>query len=118
MNVKVLNGISLFESLEDNELAVVANHLIRRRFAKNSVIINEGDTTNSLYLILSGKVKVFLNDKNGKEVILNVINAGDYFGEVSLFRRDRPYRRRVRFHAIRGQRLPEHRSRSCAQRCR
>ena len=49
------------------------------------VIINEGDMTNSLYIILSGRVKVFLDDESGKEVILNVVEAGDYFGEVSLF---------------------------------
>jgi len=85
MDVKILSGINLFESLEGEDLLAVTNHLIRRRFPKNSVIINEGDTTNSLYIILDGKVKVFLNDENGKEVILNVVSAGDYFGEVSLF---------------------------------
>jgi CRP/FNR family cyclic AMP-dependent transcriptional regulator len=85
MDVKILSGINLFESLEGEDLLAVSNHLVRRRFLKNSIIINEGDTTNSLYIILSGKVKVFLNDENGKEVILNVVNEGDYFGEVSLF---------------------------------
>jgi CRP/FNR family cyclic AMP-dependent transcriptional regulator len=85
MDVKVLNGINLFESLEGDDLLAISNHLVRRNFPKNSVIINEGDSTNSLYVILSGKVKVFLNDQNGKEVILNVVNEGDYFGEVSLF---------------------------------
>lgn len=85
MEVKILNGINLFESLEEDELLALSNHLVRRRFPRNSVIINEGDTTNSLYIILSGKVKVFLNDQNGKEVILNVVNAGEYFGEISLF---------------------------------
>ena len=85
MDVKILKGINLFESLEDENLRSVSSHLVRRRFPRNSVIINEGDTTNSLYIILSGKVKVFLNDENGKEVILNVVNEGDYFGEVSLF---------------------------------
>ena len=85
MDVKILNGINMFESLQDDELVTVSNHLIRRQFPKNSIIINEGDTTNSLYFILSGKVKAFLNDPNGKEVILNIVNMGEYFGEVSLF---------------------------------
>ena len=85
MDVRILNEINLFESLEDEELLAVSNHLIRRHYPKNCIIINEGDTTNSLYIILSGKVKAFLNDPNGKEVILNVVNEGEYFGEVSLF---------------------------------
>ena len=57
MDVKILSGINLFESLEGEDLLAVSNHLIRRHFPKNSVIINEGDTTNSLYIILNGKVK-------------------------------------------------------------
>ena len=85
MDVKILKGINLFESLEADDLLAVSSHLVQRRFPKNSVIINEGDTTNSLYIILSGKVKAFLNDESGKEVILNVVNEGEYFGEVSLF---------------------------------
>jgi CRP/FNR family cyclic AMP-dependent transcriptional regulator len=85
MDLKVLNGIELFESLDEEDLRAVSRHLVRRRYPRNSIIINEGDTTNSLYIILSGRVKAFLNDESGKEVILNVVNAGDYFGEVSLF---------------------------------
>ena len=85
MDREILNGIHLFESLDDDEILSLSNHLAHRRFPKNSVIINEGDTTNSLYIILNGKVKVFLNDENGKEVILNTMESGDYFGEVSLF---------------------------------
>ena len=85
MDVNILKGINLFESLEADDLLAVSSHLVQRRFPKNSVIINEGDTTNSLYIILSGKVKAFLNDESGKEVILNVVNEGEYFGEVSLF---------------------------------
>ncbi len=85
MDIKLLKGINLFESLEEDELLAVSRHLVHRHYPKNSVIINEGDTTNSLYIILSGQVKVYLNDENGKEVILNVVKEGDYFGEVSLF---------------------------------
>ncbi|NNE06230.1 MAG: Crp/Fnr family transcriptional regulator [Xanthomonadales bacterium] len=85
MDLRIFNGINLFKSLDEKELQALSEHLLRRHFPKNVVIINEGDMTNSLYIILSGRVKVFLNDENGKEVILNVVEAGDYFGEVSLF---------------------------------
>jgi CRP/FNR family cyclic AMP-dependent transcriptional regulator len=85
MDIKLLKGIILFESLEESDLLAVSNRLVRRSFPKNSIIINEGDLTNSLYIILSGKVKAFLNDESGKEVILNIMDGGEYFGEVSLF---------------------------------
>lgn len=85
MDTRILKGIGLFDSLGGEDLRALARHLVRRNFPKNSVIINEGDTTNSLYIILAGRVKAFLNDANGREVILNVVNEGEYFGEVSLF---------------------------------
>jgi CRP/FNR family cyclic AMP-dependent transcriptional regulator len=46
--------------------------------------MTEGDYSDSLYCILSGRVKVFLNDDEGKEVILNVQGPGEYFGELAL----------------------------------
>ena len=60
-------------------------HAMLRTFPKNTMIITEGDrTTDSIYLIQSGKVKVFLCSADGKEVDLDVLEPGDYFGEVEL----------------------------------
>ncbi len=81
----LLRKIKLFESISDPELEALSKHFVFRNFPKNSVIINEGDTSNSMYIILNGRVKVYLNDENGKEVTLNIQQPGDYFGEVSLF---------------------------------
>jgi len=55
-----------------------------RKFAKNAIIVSEGDETDSLYVVLSGRVKVFLSDEQGKEVQLNQLSPGEYFGEVTL----------------------------------
>jgi CRP/FNR family cyclic AMP-dependent transcriptional regulator len=55
-----------------------------RSFPKNAVIVSEGDDTGSLYVLLSGRVKVFLADANGREVELNRLGPGEYFGEVTL----------------------------------
>lgn len=85
MEIEQLREVSLLESLSDDQLRVLATHFVLRRFPRNSIIISEGDDTSSLHLILQGRVKVFLNDDQGKEVILNVEGPGDYFGEVSLF---------------------------------
>lgn len=55
-----------------------------RSFPKNAVIVSEGDDSGSLYVLLSGRVKVFLSDANGREVELNRLGPGEYFGEVTL----------------------------------
>jgi CRP/FNR family cyclic AMP-dependent transcriptional regulator len=58
-----------------------------RTFPKNAVIINEGDRGDSLYVILSGKVKVYVSD--GREMILDIYGPGDYVGEMALDGRPR-----------------------------
>ncbi len=85
MNTKLLHGIPLFESLSESETQVIASRIELRQWPRDSVVIHEGEATNSLYIILSGKVKIFLVDETGEEIILNFLHEGDYFGEVSLF---------------------------------
>ena len=55
-----------------------------RRFAANAILISEGDAGDSLYILLSGRVKVFSSADNGREIILGEIGPGQYFGELSL----------------------------------
>ena len=55
-----------------------------RTFAKNAIIVSEGDETDSLYVLLAGRAKVYVADQDGREVQLNQIGAGEYFGEVTL----------------------------------
>ena len=71
-------------ALEEPLLRELATRGVTRAFPANAVIINEGDTTDGLYVVLSGKVKVFLANENGKEVILTIAGPGDYFGEMTL----------------------------------
>lgn len=55
-----------------------------RSYKKNSVIINEGDVSESLFVLLHGKVKVYATDESGREITYGNIDAGDFFGEMSL----------------------------------
>jgi CRP/FNR family cyclic AMP-dependent transcriptional regulator len=55
-----------------------------RAFPKRAIIVTEGDETDSLYVMLSGKARVFVADDKGREVQLNQLSPGEYFGEVTL----------------------------------
>jgi CRP/FNR family cyclic AMP-dependent transcriptional regulator len=79
-----IKNIPLFSGLEDKELNAVSELVNKRSFPKNTIIINEGDDTDSLYLIISGKVKIVLSDEDGKEIIISILEPGEYFGELSL----------------------------------
>ena len=81
----MLTHVPLFSGLSDAEIQPVLNHATKKVVAKNTIIISEGDQSASLYVILSGKVKVFLQDDEGKEVVLNYQEPGEYFGELALF---------------------------------
>jgi CRP/FNR family cyclic AMP-dependent transcriptional regulator len=49
-----------------------------------AVIMSQGDDTDSLYIIASGRIKVGISDEEGKEVILSMLGPGQFFGEMSL----------------------------------
>ena len=55
-----------------------------RSFPANTILINEGDSTDSLYLVLSGRVKAYSSADNGREVVLDELGPGEYLGELSL----------------------------------
>jgi len=55
-----------------------------RSFPMNAILINEGDSTDSLYIVLSGRVKAYASSEDGREVVLTEYGPGEYFGELSL----------------------------------
>jgi CRP/FNR family transcriptional regulator, cyclic AMP receptor protein len=72
------------EKLQDQLVQAIAAAGDIRSFPAKAIIINEGDHADSLYIILSGKVKVYSASESGKEVIFNLHGPGDYIGEMSL----------------------------------
>ena len=78
------NRKGAFVTFDEKTLRELVPQGVVRTVQKNVVVLSEGDATDPLYVILSGRVKVFLSDEEGKEVILNTVVAGDYFGEIVL----------------------------------
>jgi CRP/FNR family cyclic AMP-dependent transcriptional regulator len=83
----MLENVRLFSGLSDQVLAEIEQHGTIKFYNKNTIIINQNDETDSLYVILSGKVKVFVSGEDGREVLLNYQEPGEYFGEMSLIDR-------------------------------
>ena len=65
-------------------LEAIAKRATVRAFPKNAIVVNEGDETDSLYVILSGRARIYVSNAQGREVQLNVIGTGEYFGEITL----------------------------------
>jgi CRP/FNR family cyclic AMP-dependent transcriptional regulator len=77
-------NLTPFLNLDESVLKELIPQGMVRTYPKGSIIIHAGDLSDSLYVILSGRVKVFISDENGKEFMLSTISPGDYFGEVAL----------------------------------
>jgi CRP/FNR family cyclic AMP-dependent transcriptional regulator len=71
-------------TLSDADLMAVGSHGIARSYPKNTIIVTEGDKTDSLYVILEGRVKVFVSDGDGHDMVLSTQSPGEYFGEMVL----------------------------------
>jgi len=87
--MSMLPKVEIFAGLGDEELAALESTSVTRNYPRNTVVINENDFADSLYVIESGRVKVYCSDKNGKEYIMNTLGPGDYFGELALLDDDR-----------------------------
>jgi len=70
-------------SLAPEELEELRRKAQVRNLPRQALVVSEGDRTDSLYIILSGKVKVFLAEE-GRQVTLRQLGPGDYFGEMVL----------------------------------
>src|SRR6266581_9579085 len=77
-------GPSPDELLDVIDLRDFTQRAVTRTFPKNTVVVSEGDRTDSLYIIVSGRVKIYVSDEKGKEIALNHAGAGEYFGEMVL----------------------------------
>lgn len=85
--VETLRAIPLFASVSDEDLQQVASHLIERRFPRNTTIVEEGLAGDYMYVIREGRVKVTKLSEDGREKILEFLDAGSFFGEMALLDR-------------------------------
>lgn len=70
--------------LREEEMRVFAPRVRLLACQKGCTVLTEGERTQSIYLVRSGRVKIFLNGANGREISLHLLGAGEYFGELGL----------------------------------
>jgi tetratricopeptide (TPR) repeat protein len=82
--LKELQASTLFSSFEREALVEILTSTELRSFDEGDIIVTEGETGSSLFLIVGGTVKVFTRTDDGSNVPLAELGTGDFFGEVSL----------------------------------
>jgi len=79
-----MSAANLFAPLAPSTLREIAESGVVRSFPKSAVLINEGERGDSLFIVLSGRVKVYATSDAGKEVVIDFHGPGEYVGEMSL----------------------------------
>jgi CRP/FNR family transcriptional regulator, cyclic AMP receptor protein len=84
VSTTVLKAVPLFAGFPEEQLRMLVPVVTRRSVPRASVIMAAGDQIDSLYIIISGRLKVMMGDSEGKEVILSLLGPGEFFGEMGL----------------------------------
>jgi CRP/FNR family transcriptional regulator, cyclic AMP receptor protein len=83
-NLELIRRVPLFSMLTPTQAESVADAVIKRRFKRGELIVEQGKKSNALFIILTGRARVLTSDSRGREVILANLAPGDYIGEMSL----------------------------------
>ncbi|MBS1271732.1 MAG: CRP-like cAMP-activated global transcriptional regulator [Candidatus Marinimicrobia bacterium] len=85
MDTSILATVPIFADLDGDALDKLSGLLRKRTYPKNKMILMEEDEGDMLFIIDEGSVKITRISEDGREVILSMLNAGDFFGEMSIF---------------------------------
>lgn len=79
-----LDQISLFAGLPPGDLETLSRCVREKRYRKGETLFHLDDPGTALFLIRSGRVKVSLANRDGKEIILRILSPGEFVGEMAL----------------------------------
>lgn len=80
----LLRQIPLFADLSQSTLAALAGSMERRTYRKGQVILRQGEPGESLFVIVSGQVRIYTLSLDGHELSMCICCKGDFFGEMAL----------------------------------
>lgn len=83
-SLDLIRRVPLFSMLTESQAISVADAVVKRRFKRGEVIVEQGKKSNALFILLNGRARVVTADSRGREVILATLQPGDHIGEMSL----------------------------------
>ena len=83
-NLDLIRRVPLFSLLTNDQALAIASSVVKRRFRRGEIVVEQGKKSNALFILLTGRARVLTADVRGREVILAVLQPGDYVGEMSL----------------------------------
>ena len=83
-NLDLIRRVPLFAMLTDAQASGVSDAIVKRRYRRGENIVEQGKKSNALFIMLTGRARVISGDGRGREVILAILQPGDYIGEMSL----------------------------------
>jgi CRP/FNR family transcriptional regulator len=83
--LNIISTIPLFNGLPDDQLSAIRQIAVEKQYNKGQTIFSEEDETKGLFVVVNGRVKIYKVSSEGKEQILHIIEAGQSFGEVTVF---------------------------------
>lgn len=83
-NLDLLRRVPLFSLLTVAQAEVISGAVIKRRFKRGEALVEQGQKSNALFILLTGRARVMASDSRGREVILATLAQGDYLGEMSI----------------------------------
>ena len=82
--IELLQSVSLFWDLTEKELGYISEKMVLRHYEAGQMILLEASEGEQCFFVTEGSVKITRLSKEGREVILAILNDGDFFGEMSL----------------------------------
>jgi CRP/FNR family transcriptional regulator len=83
--INIISAIPLFNGLPEDQLSAIRQIAVEKQFNKGQTIFSEGDETKGFFVVVDGRVKIYKVSSEGKEQILHIFEAGQSFGEVTVF---------------------------------
>jgi CRP-like cAMP-binding protein len=80
-----LRDVPYFARLNDDLLSEIARLALTRRFGSGDVLLLEGERNDGLYLLRSGRVRIYKTSPEGREQVLAIVGPGESFNEVPVF---------------------------------
>jgi CRP/FNR family cyclic AMP-dependent transcriptional regulator len=83
-DVASLAEIEIFDALNDEDRSALADVIDSRKVAQGETLFQAGEPGDSLFIVRSGEIELYIKDTVGQKIVLNVASAGDMFGELAL----------------------------------